>query len=184
MRSRVPDREGLIDRDGVAIHYEVHGEANGERAPTVLLVPPSPITDSRIWKALLPTLARRHRVVTLDGRGSGRSGRPAAAGDHSRAANVADIVAVLDATGTERAVVAAHCHANWWAVELAAHHPERVMGRISLAPGVPYLGRPQPHWVATAATWEHRLEDPQGWELFNRHVINTEHRRWVEFFFG
>jgi pimeloyl-ACP methyl ester carboxylesterase len=181
MRARSPDWETTLDRSGVDIHVEVHNDAG---ATTLLLVGPSPITDSRIWKALLPTLARRHRVVAFDGRGSGRSGRPVAVGEHTRAANVADIVAVLDGTATDVAVVVAHCHANWWAVDLAAEHPGRAFALISLAPGVPYVGRPQPHWLAAGARWDEVLDKPEGWELFNRHTITTEHRRWVEFFFG
>jgi pimeloyl-ACP methyl ester carboxylesterase/predicted glycosyltransferase len=180
MRARYPDREGTVDRNGVGISYEVYGD--GE--PTLLLIPPSPITHSRIWKAQIPELSRHYRVVTFDGRGSGRSGRPVGRESHTRAENVADIVAVLDATETASAVLVAHCHANWWAVELTAAHPERVSAIIAIEPGVPYLGRPQPHWVESSPTWDEILEDPSGWELNNRHVFVTDLRRWVEFFFS
>ena len=114
-------------------------------------------------------------MVTFDGRGNGRSGRSTTTADHTLAANVADIVAVLDATSTDRAVVVAHCHANWWAVELAAAHPQRVAALISISPGVPDVEPPQPHWEAAADTWNEELDDPAGWALFNRHVITTEH---------
>ena len=92
--------------------------------------------------------------------------------------------AVLDATGTSRAVLVAHCHANWCAIDFADSHPERVEALIAIDPGVPYLGVPQPHWVETAPHWDDILDDPQGWELNNRHVYVTRHRDWVEFFFG
>ena len=180
MKASTPTVDGTVDRDGVAIHYEVHGEG----ATTVVLIPPSPITHARIWKAQIPHLARHVRVVTLDGRGNGASGRPTAVADHSRAANVADVVAVLDATQTARADVVAHCHANWWAVELVDRHPERVAALIAIAPGVPYLGASHPHWAAASATWDAELSDPVGWELFNRRVITEQHRRWIEFFFA
>ena len=49
---------------------------------------------------------------------------------------------------------------------------------------MPYLGTPQPHWASASSTWDTILPEPDGWELFNRHVITNEHRRWVEFFFG
>jgi pimeloyl-ACP methyl ester carboxylesterase len=189
MRARQPDWEGTIDSAGVDIHVEVHDQMAGEvhrheDALTLLLVPPSPITHSQIWKALLPTLARHHRVVTFDGRGNGRSGRPTHVSDHTRVANTADMLAVLDATNTEVAVLVAHCHANWWALDLAVDHPHRVAALVSLAPGLPHLGRSQPHWVDSGDTWNAMLDDPRGWQLFNRHVITTEPRRWAEFFFG
>ncbi len=180
MRAAYPELEGTVGRDGVEVHYEVYGGGD----TTLFLIPPSPITHSRIWKGLIPHLSRHYRVLTMDGRGNGRSGRPADPEAHSQEENLVDIVAVLDATGTERAVVVAHCHANWWAVTLAATHPERVEALVAIEPGVPYLGRSQPHWVETAPHWDEILEDPTGWELNNRHVYVNEHRRWVEFFFG
>jgi pimeloyl-ACP methyl ester carboxylesterase/predicted glycosyltransferase len=180
MRALHPDQSGYVDRDGVPIYFEVFG-AGGL---TLLLVPPSPITHSRIWKALIPYLARHYRVVTLDGRGNGRSGRPTETAAHARAQNERDIVAVLDATGTAAAVVIAHCHANWWAVDIAAEHPDRVLALVAIEPGVPYLGLPQPHWVEAARRWDEVIEDATDWELCTRYGIVNEHRKWVEFFFG
>jgi predicted glycosyltransferase/pimeloyl-ACP methyl ester carboxylesterase len=103
---------------------------------------------------------------------------------HTRAANVGDIVAVMDATATERAVLVAHCHANWWAVEVATSHPDRVLALVAIDPGVPYLGRSQPHWLETGPHWNEILENPTGWQLNNRHALVTRHREWIEFFFG
>jgi pimeloyl-ACP methyl ester carboxylesterase/predicted glycosyltransferase len=180
MRARYPDKAGTVDRDGVDIFYEVYGDGG----PTLLLIPPSPITHSRIWKGLIPHLARHYRIITVDGRGNGKSGRPTSSADHSPESNVGDILAVLDATETASAVVVAHCHANWWAVALAAAHPERVEALVAIEPGVPYLGTPQPHWVETAPHWDEIIENPTGWQMNNRHAITTQHRNWIEFFFG
>jgi pimeloyl-ACP methyl ester carboxylesterase/predicted glycosyltransferase len=180
MRARYPDEQGDVDRDGVDIFYEVYGDDG----PTVMLIPPSPISHSRIWKGLIPHLARHYRVVTIDGRGNGKSGRPISPAAHSPEANVGDILAVLDATETSSAVLVAHCHANWWAVALTSAHPDRVEALVAIEPGVPYLGTPQPHWVATAPRWDEVIANPTGWQLNNRHAITTEHRRWIEFFFS
>jgi pimeloyl-ACP methyl ester carboxylesterase/predicted glycosyltransferase len=180
MRAAYPLVDGTVDRHGVGIHYEVYGR--GE--PTLFMIPPSPITHARIWKGLIPHLSRHYRVVAVDGRGNGGSGRPTDPVDHSQEANLRDLVAVLDASETETAVLVAHCHANWWAVSLAHQHPDRVEALIAIEPGVPYLGRSQPHWVQTAPHWDEVLENPTGWELNNRNVYVTRHRDWVEFFFG
>ena len=58
------------------------------------------VVHSRHWKLQIPYLARQFRVVTFDGRGNGRSDRPADAAAYADAEFVADAIAVLDATGT------------------------------------------------------------------------------------
>jgi pimeloyl-ACP methyl ester carboxylesterase/predicted glycosyltransferase len=180
MRASSPIESGVLDRDGTGIAYEVHGDG----ATTLLMVPPAPITHSRIYKAQVPFLARHFRVVTLDARGNGKSARPPDVNSHTRQNNIDDMVAVLDETRTTAAILVAHCHANWWAVDFAAAHPDRVLGLVAIEPGVPYVGRPQPHWVEAAAHWEETLADPHGWELFNKQVIVDQHSRWVEWFFS
>ena len=55
MRARLPDREGVVQRDGVRVAFEVFG--HGE--PALLLIPASPITHARSWKGIVPSLARR-----------------------------------------------------------------------------------------------------------------------------
>ncbi len=180
MRASIPDIEGVIDRAGVDIYFEVHGHG----VPALLLIPPGPITHSRLFKAQVPYLARHFRVVTFDARGNGRSGRPVERFAHTRAENVLDILSVMDATETTNAILVAHCHAVWWALEFATFHRERVSGMIAIEPGVPTLGRSQPHWIETAATWDQVLDQPAGWNLNNRHVYLNEHRKWVEWFFG
>ncbi|HEY3428883.1 MAG TPA: alpha/beta hydrolase, partial [Acidimicrobiia bacterium] len=91
MRARLPDHTGFVERDGVRVAYEVHGD--GER--TILLVPPSPITHSRSWKGQVHYLARHFRVVTMDGRGNGLSDRPQTAGAYLPDEMVGDITAVI-----------------------------------------------------------------------------------------
>ena len=72
MRAKLPDREGDVVRDGVRTHYYVYGE--GER--TFLLMPTWSIAHAQHWKAQVPYLSRYFRVITVDGRGNGRSDRP------------------------------------------------------------------------------------------------------------
>ena len=92
MRAREPDKAGWIERDGVRIAYEVFGD--GE--PTVVFAPIDPIVESRAWKAQVPWLSRRARVVTIDPRGNGRSDRPTDPALQGQAHRAADTVAVMD----------------------------------------------------------------------------------------
>ena len=93
MRARYPDAEGFVDRGGVKVGYEVFGE--GE--PAVVFAPINPIVHSHAWKAQVPYLARRFRVITIDPRGNGRSDRPREPAAYAEIEFVADTVAVMDA---------------------------------------------------------------------------------------
>ena len=62
MRAVEPVHVGRVDRDGVAIHYEVFG--SGET--TLLMMGTFPVVDGRQWKAQVPYLSRHYRIVTVD----------------------------------------------------------------------------------------------------------------------
>ncbi|MGB9012408.1 MAG: alpha/beta fold hydrolase, partial [Aeromicrobium sp.] len=118
-RARQPDVTGVVERDGVSLAYEVHGDAG----PSLLLLPTWSIIDSRVWKAQVPFLARHCRVVTFDGRGSGRSSSPKGAAAYENAEYAWDALAVMDATSTETAIVAGLSCGATWAVHVAARAP-------------------------------------------------------------
>src|SRR5207302_7834458 len=101
-RALYPDEEGCIERDGVRVFWERYGY--GE--PTVLLLPTWTLVHSRVWKAQIAYLARHFRVVTFDPRGNGKSDRPRDWALYAESEFAADALAVMDATGTERAVIA------------------------------------------------------------------------------
>ncbi len=131
-RARYPDSEGYVERDGVRIFYEVYGA--GE--PTVLLLPTWSIVHSRAWKAQIPYLARHCRVITFDGRGNGRSDRPAGGRAYRPEEFAADALAVMDATDTERVTLVGESCGAQWATILAADHPERADRIVYIAPAV------------------------------------------------
>jgi pimeloyl-ACP methyl ester carboxylesterase/predicted glycosyltransferase len=126
-----------------------------------------------------PYLARHCRVVTFDGRGNGRSDRPAAGYDEREFA--ADALAVLAATGTGRAVLVSLSLGAQRALLLAAEQPERVAGAVFIAPAVP-LG-PTPLDEA-AGCWDTELSTDEGWAKYNRHYWLRDYRGFLEFFFA
>src|SRR5260370_5485898 len=133
MRARYPDQEGFVERDGVNIFYEVFGKGD----PTVLLLPWASIGHSRTWKAQVPYLARHCRVITFDGRGNGRSSRPATPEAYIDREFAADALAVMDATATRQAVLISLSRGACWALLLAAEHPERVARAMFISPALP-----------------------------------------------
>ena len=151
-----------------------------DRAPAA-----DPISHSRIWKAQLHYLARHHRVVAYDGRGNGNSDSPDPSGPWLDGWCASDCLAVMDATSTEAAVLAGICGDGVWpSVQLAGAHPERVLGIVALAPGVPLITPPHPFKAAALERWDEELDRPEGWEKFNRHYIRGDQRGFLEFFFG
>ena len=133
MRATEPLDEGVVERDGVSLYYEVYGEGT----PTIVLLPTWSIIHSRFWKAQIPYLSRHYRVLAWDGRGTGRSSRPEGSAAYTHLEFAADTVAVMDATGTGQAIVMALSCGTLWGVQLAADQPERVLGLVSMNPAVP-----------------------------------------------
>jgi pimeloyl-ACP methyl ester carboxylesterase/predicted glycosyltransferase len=176
MRARDPDRDGYVEREGVKLYYEVYG--SGE--PTILLLPTWSIMHSRHWKMQIPYLARHCRVLTFDGRGNGRSDRPTEPEAYRSAEFAADALAVMDATGTERAVLVAMSLGATWALELGALHPERVARIVFIAPALP-LGQSA---ARLADSFTERLGTTEGWAKFNQHYWREHYREFLEFFFS
>jgi pimeloyl-ACP methyl ester carboxylesterase/predicted glycosyltransferase len=174
-RARYPDQSGYAQRDGMRLYYEVYG--SGE--PTIFLLPTWSIVHSRHWKMQIPYLARHGRVVTFDGRGNGRSDRPAAGYGEDEFA--ADALAVMDATATERAVIVSLSVGAQRALILAGGHPDRVTGAVFIGPAVP-LDAPlpdRPHYP-----WDEVLATDEGWAKDNLHYWLRDYHGFLEFFFS
>jgi pimeloyl-ACP methyl ester carboxylesterase/predicted glycosyltransferase len=166
-RARYPDEEGYVERGGVRVFYEVYGDGD----PTVVLLPPWSIVHSRVWKMQVAYLARHFRVVTFDGRGNGRSDRPKGVEAYLEHEFAADALAVMDRTGTDRAVLAALSRGSLWATLLAAEHPDRVLGVAYVAPAFP--GATEEPNVRDNAPWEIDYEQFLRW--FFQTMFNEPH---------
>lgn len=118
----------VADSGGVRIAYE----ATGAGPPLVLV---HGLGYARWgWEPVAPRLAEDFTVVALDNRGIGASDVPP--GPYSTRALAADVVAVLDAAGVERAHVVGTSLGGMAAQELALGWPERV-DRLVLASTTP-----------------------------------------------
>ena len=177
-RARYPDATGYVQRNGVRISWERYGD--GE--PTVLLLPTWSIVHSRAWKMQIPYLTRHCRVVTFDGRGNGRSDRPADPEAYAEAEFAADALAVLDETGTQRAVIVGNSLGAQRGLLLAAAHPERVSGAVFIGPALP-LGT-QTERAQALAAFDERKDVYEGWEQYNRHFWLERYADFLDFFFS
>lgn len=124
-----------IDFDGRTLAYIRYGDPSG--APVLMIhstTPPEMIPEFRqaCTDAGLCVVA-----VHKPGSG-GSSARPSKHGPKELAA---DYRAVLDAVGWDRAVIAGHCSAGLYALEVANSYPERCDGIILIDTGVPFKSR-------------------------------------------
>ncbi|MEO9329292.1 alpha/beta fold hydrolase [Gordonia aurantiaca] len=91
------------------------------------------------WKLVAPLLHDSgFRTLAPDQRGYSPGARPVRRRDHVRSELVADVLALLDSAGLDRAHLVGH---DWGAIvawSLAAHHPDRVTTLTALS--VPHTG--------------------------------------------
>ena len=175
MRAKLPNTGGFVERDGVSLYYEIYGEG----PDTMVFLPPWSIVHSRVYKAQLPYFSERFRCIAFDGRGNGKSDRPADVASYSLDNYVADALAVMDASDAGNAIVVGLSFAGMLACVLAAHHPDRVRAAIlagtaaSIGPGYPYM-TPQ-HFLV-------RHDRFEGWNKYNREHWLADYPDFAEYF--
>jgi len=177
MRACEPDDEGSVERDGVRLHYEVYGSG----APTLVLLPTWTVIHSRFWKVQIPYLSRHYRVVTFDGRGNGQSDRPTGSESFTHMQFAADSLAVMDATGTDKAVLVALSCGALWGIQLAADHDDRVLGLVAIAPAVPLAAG-----LLERMEYEfgEEYEVTERWAKYNAAYWRKDYPGFLEYFFS
>src|SRR5262245_2352022 len=116
-----------LDRDGVALFYEQHGPVTGR---TPLLLTHGYSASSTMWRLNLAALSAARPVVTWDIRGHGSSASPRDPMRYSEAASIADMAAILDACGIERAAIGGLSLGGYLSLAFNLAHPERVAGLL------------------------------------------------------
>jgi non-heme chloroperoxidase len=109
---------------GTTLHYDDSGRGRA------LLFLHGWGTSGRAWDAQRAAFAPDHRVVTLDWRGCGRSGRPP--DGHTTAGVVGDLVELVPRLGLSRPVVIGSSIGAAFATELALARPDLVGGVVAV----------------------------------------------------
>lgn len=128
-------QEGSVATDGVEIHYRVFGEG-----PPLLLLNGGPGWSSDHMVPVAERLARTHRVVLFDQRGTGRS-QPAVLDSTTITlpALVDDIEAVRSHLGVDSWTVMGHSFGGLLAMAYAAAYPAPIDALVLSAPAGPTL---------------------------------------------
>ncbi|MDQ4130034.1 MAG: alpha/beta hydrolase [Actinomycetota bacterium] len=115
---------------GVRIAFEVRDDAAPREAPWLVLLHGLGY-GRRGWGPVVHRLAEHFRVVLVDNRGIGDSDVPE--GPYTAAEMAADVVAVLDEAGIDRAHLLATSLGGMIAQEVACRYPERVERLVLVA---------------------------------------------------
>jgi len=172
-----------LEPDETGVARGIYWERFGDGDPTILFVPPWAIVHSRIWKMQVPYLARHFRVVVFDPRGNGSSIRPPDPASYSEEEYAEDTLAVMDASGTERAVVVSLSLGAQRSLLFADAHPDRVLGQVFIAPAI-RLVPDHPMRGRYAQRFQEELDTGDGWAKLNAHYWRRDFRGFLEFFFS
>ena len=122
-----------LNRDGVDLYYEVHGDSG----PVILLTHGYSAT-SRMWRGQVETLSKDHRLVVWDMRGHGQSDSPDDPALYSEGHTVDDMVALLDEVGAASAIVGGLSLGGYMSLAFNRVHPDRVGALLIIDTGPGY----------------------------------------------
>ncbi|MBI2247783.1 MAG: alpha/beta hydrolase [Armatimonadetes bacterium] len=109
----------FADSEGTRIYYDDRGK--GE---PVLLCLPGWCVHHTMFVPLAERLSAQHRVLVMDWRGHGKS--QASDRDFGYAEMLADVLAVIQASGAQSVIPIAQAHGGWVAIELRRRLDQRV----------------------------------------------------------
>ncbi|KJC55027.1 alpha/beta hydrolase [Bradyrhizobium sp. LTSP849] len=118
-----------IDRNGVGIYYEVHGDGQP------LLLTHGYSSTSAMWHGQIDAFARDHKLVLWDMRGHGQSDYPDDPNAYSEALTVGDMAAILDAVGAGRAIIGGLSLGGYMSLAFYRAHPQRARALLIIDTG-------------------------------------------------
>jgi len=130
------EKSGLAPANGLQMYYEIHGEGT----PLVLLHGAYMSIPSN-WEALIPTLAKTHRVIAVELQGHGRTAdidRPI-----TYEAMADDVAALLDHLGIEKAALFGYSMGAGVALQVAVRHADKVERIVAASASMSYDGLPE-----------------------------------------
>src|SRR5262249_14547876 len=122
----------FLDRDGVRIAYEVH---NPGGAQTGLLLSHGFGATSGMWQHNVAALSADRPVVAWNQRGHGDSDSPGDPTAYGHEQCLADMAALLDAVGLDRAILVGMSLGGYLSLMFTLAHPGRVAGLVLVDTG-------------------------------------------------
>jgi class 3 adenylate cyclase len=161
--AEIPETKYAKTVDGVRIAYQVVGDGPVDLVYILGFAGNLEVEfESSASDHFLERLSSFARVIVYDARGTGLSDRVLETSNLDMRAD--DLRAVLDATGSERAVLLGYSESGSVAAFFAATHPERVLALVLYASAARWAWAPDYPFGRSKADQERiRLEDFEGW---------------------
>ncbi|SMR54395.1 unnamed protein product [Zymoseptoria tritici ST99CH_1A5] len=145
----------FLDRAGVRLYYEVHGEG------TPLILTHGYSADSSMWSGQIESLSKRFRLIVWDMRGHGKSGYPSDPSAYSEAHTVQDIGLILDANCAPdtKAIVGGLSLGGYMSLAFYRSYPKRVCALLIIDTGPGFKkDSAREEWNRTAIKTAEELE--------------------------
>ena len=150
----------FIDADGTRTYYLEAGK--GRRHLVLMHGGGIGVGADLTWFRNIIPLAEHFHVIAFDQIGFGKTDMPAHREEFGKLLRTEHALAVLDALGLERAILAGHSEGGFIATRIAVTHPERVEKLVIVASGstAPQYGdeRDVPILTASAQAYDWELE--------------------------
>lgn len=157
---------GFVEVPGARLAYDAAGQGPG------LVLVHAGVCDRSMWDPVVPLLASSHRVIRYDCRGFGET---QITGD-VLFSNRADLMAILDHLGMDRAAIVGVSRAGQIMVDAAIEYPDRFSALIPVAPGLSGADIPMTPEEEVAFAELERLEESRDWPA----LIEASLRVWVD----
>jgi 3-oxoadipate enol-lactonase len=116
-----------VKANGIELYYELHGPDHAD----VLVLSNGVLMSTASWAFQTPVLSQHYRLLLYDCRGMWQSDHPP--GPYSMELHAADLAALLDALGIERAHIGGTSYGAEVSMVFALKYPERTQSLIVTA---------------------------------------------------
>jgi pimeloyl-ACP methyl ester carboxylesterase len=146
-----------LQRGEVQLAYELHGQ---DAPGTPALLTHGYGASRRMWEPNLPALVPRRPAITWDMRGHGQTDAPDEAALYSHEHTVADMAALLDRAGWERAVLIGMSLGGFMSLAFRRRFPDRVAALVLVDTGPGFRrAESRERWNAWARQRAQELEE-------------------------